>query len=887
MQKTQFTYLNAAGSDRLQQLQNQLCLSGNLLGMCMDENGAFVTKPSGNPEDLKRLQDYMTLEQLSDGCKQIQSSEYEDVAVEDTRVPWMKVAYVDVKVGGLTTALTWCFVAILADEDLDDEIKEAGFVTKTDSSHFEYFLDVFLNLLQMLFESGSSKAHAEEQMKQSKSSEAEMSLTMRRLGATTEVVQLLDSDDPIEVVMSDFLRVVCRFLRIEQGQVYRLHEKDDETDILAGWTNSDVLEKGATVADVLNFKKTDFWNKDKAVVISSLIVNSPQEQEAMDAYGLKSIAAVPITINDKISMYAVFFETGNNRKWTVEEIRYVNDAVKVLESIITKRIQQNSLASSYTSLELILDNLGCGMYVWDKEENMIIFANKFAREIFAKEIEDGELQEIFRKTIEESEGALGGRKEVHYFERKKWYDFYHTTIRWVNGKKVLLCSMYDVTDKKSYQQRIEQQAYTDYLTGLYNRMCCERDLAILVDKAKKEGTHGALLYMDLDDFKHINDGLGHQYGDVLLRSIAHSVQHIAGISESCYRMGGDEFVIIIPPEVYEKKSKIIQNIQDIFAKPWFLKGADYYCTMSMGVVTFPDDGDIVDDLIKKADISMYEAKNAGKNRVSNFSGKSDVETGKRLDMEKNMREATIHGCEEFEIYYQPIINVAAPGHPCTGAEALIRWNSSQLGFVAPADFIPLAEYLGLINPIGNYVLETACKDCKRWNDMGFTNYKVNVNLSVVQLLQPEIVEMIKQTIEDTGINPRNLTLEVTESLAINDMHRMKEVLGEIKSLGARIALDDFGTGYSSLSHLREIPLDVLKVDQSFVKDLAKDSYPQAFIKMVTELATTIGVKVCVEGIESKEQFEALDGIGVSMIQGFYFDKPMKQADFEKKYCKSE
>ena len=207
--------------------------------------------------------------------------------------------------------------------------------------------------------------------------------------------------------------------------------------------------------------------------------------------------------------------------------------------------------------------------------------------------------------------------------------------------------------------------------------------------------------------------------------------------------------------------------------------------------------------------------------------------------------------------------------------------------MAPADFIPLAEYLGLINPIGNFVLETACKDCKRWNDMGFTSYKVNVNLSVVQLLQPEIVEMIKQTIEDTGINPRNLTLEVTESLAINDMHRMKEVLGEIKSLGARIALDDFGTGYSSLSHLREIPLDVLKVDQSFVKDLAKDSYPQAFIKMVTELATTIGVKVCVEGIESKEQFEALDGIGVSMIQGFYFDKPMKQADFEKKYCKSE
>ena len=216
---------------------------------------------------------------------------------------------------------------------------------------------------------------------------------------------------------------------------------------------------------------------------------------------------------------------------------------------------------------------------------------------------------------------------------------------------------------------------------------------------------------------------------------------------------------------------------------------------------------------------------------------------------------------------------------------MIRWNSPELGFVNPADFIPLAEYLGLINPIGNYVLREACMACKKWNENGHPYFKVNVNLSVVQLLQNDIVEVVSDTIQQTGINPRNLTLEVTESLAINDMARMKEILINIKKLGVRIALDDFGTGYSSLNHIREIPLDVIKVDQSFVKDLAEDQYSQSFIKMVGELATAIGVKICVEGIETHEQFKILEHMNVRMVQGFYFDRPMKKEQFEERYAR--
>jgi len=254
-------------------------------------------------------------------------------------------------------------------------------------------------------------------------------------------------------------------------------------------------------------------------------------------------------------------------------------------------------------------------------------------------------------------------------------------------------------------------------------------------------------------------------------------------------------------------------------------------------------------------------------------------------MEKNMRNATSDGYREFEVYYQPIIDIQKPNTPCTGAEALVRWNSAAFGFIPPSDFIPLAEYLGLINPIGNHVMREACRACKYWNDNGHPEYKVNVNLSVVQLLQTDIVEIVRRTIEETGVNPRNLTLEVTESLAINDMERMKDILTRIKELGVRIALDDFGTGYSSLNHIREIPFDVIKVDQSFVKELADDAYSQSFIKMVAELAETIGVSICVEGIETEAQYKVLEGMKVRMVQGYYFDRPMRQRDFAEKYVK--
>lgn len=854
----------------LQKWQDEFCDTAKVYIYCLDAEGRPATEMSGDGADTERIRAAISEEQFHNIYKRVTEETIEDTAVEDTAVPNLRLAAVSIK-GENKNRVTWIVCGVFGGgQDMAD------FQYITTEQGLYHALDLLRDTTSFYLSIKNSMLDAEAESVRSRYSADEMETALRRNAAIAEIVQLLDNDNEIEIIMADVLRIAGSYLDVSMCVLCHLHK--DLMDVAAEWYNKGVVSVFDRTKDL---KTTGLFQTDRAVVLSSGNIMSADEQESMRMFGVKALIVVPVVINGNISLYACLGEREKERTWQVEEIRFLNDAVKILQSVITRRLQKNSLASSYASLETILDNVGCSIYVRDTQSKEVLFANRSLRSNFAKEIRDKTLDLLFEQDM--VKGKRKGNCEIHHKERERWYDLYYTHINWVDGRAVSLFALYDITDKKVYQGKIEQQAYTDFLTGLYNRMCCERDLARHIDEAKKNGGKGALLYLDLDDFKHINDGLGHQYGDVLLKAISHSLQRVEDIENTCYRMGGDEFVIVIPPGSYHKFEHIVNGIREIFAKPWFLKDADYYCTMSMGVVDFPDEGESVHELIKKADIAMYEAKKLGKNRVALYSDQIDITSGRRLDMEKNMRDAAISGYKEFEVYFQPIIDVQLPGNPCTGAEALIRWNSEELGFIQPSEFIPLAEYLGLINPIGNYVLREACKYCKQWNDAGYPNYKVNVNLSVVQLLQTDIVDIVAKTLKESGIRPRNLTLEVTESLAINDMERMKKILGSIKKLGVRIALDDFGTGYSSLNHIREIPFDVIKVDQSFVKDLAGDAYSQSFIRMVAELANAIDVRICVEGIETKEQYKILEGMKVRLIQGYYFDKPMPRRAFEEKY----
>lgn len=843
-----------------------------------DRTGKVVADFACAEDEYRKIREAVPVSLCQEIIERVSGNGLEDQVIENTYVQEIKVAASALKQDGRCKAvLVYC--AVIQDdlEEDNEEVEEPRLLKRrTSLPHFFKTMDVMREIGMERMKAQLAIMETEEESRKSQYSVREMAESLERTEALTEILKYLDSDKTIESIMQDFLRTTGQYLSVGTADIIRTNEEDRESvDILAQWS----AEKGMPIFEKMhNQKRFSFLEGTKPIIVSSDSEFYVRLQEELENISAHAVVAMPIEIIGRINMYACFFEMGRERVWQIGELQFLSDAVRVLQNILEKRIQKNSLASSYASLEEILENVGCAIVVKNPQTQEILFENQMMKGFFENENENLGLIDALSQEAQK-EG------ETEYYDDKKeiWYEIHHNIISWVDGRPVSLYSIFDVTEKRRYQKKIEQQAYTDFLTGLYNRMCCERDLAKTVDEAKKSRKMGALLYLDLDDFKHINDGLGHQYGDVLLKTISSSFKRVKGIEDTCYRMGGDEFVIIVPPDKAVELTRIVEDIKAIFAKPWFLKDADYYCTMSMGVVTFPEEGENVQELIKKADIAMYDAKKSGKNRVARYNDENRSVSNRRLDMEKNMRDATANGYQEFEIYYQPIIDIQKKGTPCTGAEALIRWNSAELGFISPGDFIPLAEYLGLINPIGNHVLQEACRTCKSWNENGHPEYKVNVNLSVIQLLQNNIVEIVEQTLKDTGINPRNLTLEVTESLAINDMERMKAIMSKIRQLGVRIALDDFGTGYSSLNHIREIPLDVIKVDQSFVRELVEDDYSKSFIKMVAELAGAIGVSICVEGIEKKEQYKVLEGMKVRLVQGFYFDRPMPRKEFEKKY----
>lgn len=850
---------------RLQHLQNEFCKVTGVTAVCVDKEGRAITEPYIDKSLIRPdgedpiLGEYR--KKAAQALDRVQEGSLEEQVVEE------------LPDGGHVAAVA---VSVENQIILYWQVYD---LKKLDAISFYQILDLLRDTSADIYRDRMSCFSAEAESRRSRYAEEEMSRNLHTIEATTEIVQLLDSDEQIELTMSRWLKILAQHIQVDSAEIFQLQADTDTMNVVCEWLAPGLISYFDKTSGI---PEKSFLHTEKPLVVSTDSVGKPDSEE-IEKIGMKAVMIFPILKQESGNMVLSLNHRRQGHVWSMAEIKFTSDAVKILQSILTRRIQKNSLAGSYAALEEILDNVGCAIYVTDQNTGRMLFANQILKNTFAKELMDHNFDALLQSSIHKDKNRTVS--VVHHAEKETWYDLLCKEIAWVDGKKANLYSLYDITDKKLYQRRIEQQAYTDFLTGLYNRMCCERDLARQIDQAKKTGGKGALLYLDLDDFKHINDGLGHQYGDVLLKSISHALKRINGIENTCYRMGGDEFVIIIPPDSYPRFGNIVEDIKKIFSKPWFLKDADYYCTMSMGIVTFPDAGDSVTDLIKKADIAMYEAKKTGKNRVETYREGNDSVSGRRLDMEKNMRDATVEGYREFEVYYQPIIDIQGGKDVCAGAEALIRWNSAKLGFISPAEFIPLAEYLGLINPIGNYVLTEACTRCKHWNDTGYPDYKVNVNLSVVQLLQPDIVETVEKALADTGLSPKNLTLEVTESLAINDMDRMKEILNRIKALGVSLALDDFGTGYSSLNHIREIPIDVIKVDQSFVKDLAGDAYSQSFIKMVAELAQTIGVSVCVEGIETPEQFKVLQGMKVKYIQGYYFDRPMERHAFEAKYVK--
>lgn len=698
----------------------------------------------------------------------------------------------------------------------------------------------------------------------------------------TELVSYLDAEEPFYDIISNVIRITGEYLNCSNVGVLRIDEKG-RLDIFSEWTRGDKVEIFERACD-------DIWDYDlihsRNIYVMSANEISGKREYLYTAYGISALMARTVVVQGKPQLVFAVADDNPNRVWTVDKIEFITNIVRLLESIIIKKTSRKTLFSSQAAMREILDNVGSGLFVIDKNTREILFCNEkmtslVKTDMLGKQCSDFGLCGNF-KSCENCDKMRKSyeRWETYDNRYQKWFDIRMSDITWVDGSRVALCNITDITTDKKYEKRIEFQANNDFLTGLYNRMRCESDIYEAVERAKAEDEKGYMMFLDLDDFKHINDGLGHQHGDMLLKMISMGLQQIEGITDSCYRVGGDEFVILVLPENKHRLKAIVQEIYEMFNTPWMLNGAEYYSTMSMGIVCYPDDGEEVNELIKRADIAMYDAKKAGKNTVRYYNAKDERTSIKRLDVEKNMRSAIAVGGMEFELYIQPIMD--ANTGECKGGESLIRWNSKELGFLMPVDFIPLAEHLGLIVIIGEYFLRKACRINRQWSDRGIDK-QLHVNLSIVQLVQNNVVETITNIIKETGVKPENIILEVTESLAINDMTNMKKVIKEIKKLGVGIALDDFGTGYSSLNYIKQMDFDIIKVDKHFIDDLTTDDYAQTFVKLITELSDKLGAKVCVEGVEDSAQLQMLRDMNVNFIQGYYYGKPIPYEEFEKKF----
>jgi diguanylate cyclase (GGDEF)-like protein len=489
-------------------------------------------------------------------------------------------------------------------------------------------------------------------------------------------------------------------------------------------------------------------------------------------------------------------------------------------------------------------------------------------EVFSEEVSRPIMQNLYRAL------TFGG---MQFFEHNLPVDEDARYYEWRivgSGKDEALAIVRDITERKRTEERVFRLAYHDILTGLLNRNSFKEHLTQALAQAQRHGRYVATLFLDLDRFKRINDTFGYKVGDLLLQSVAERIREgvrkgdkPARNVDSVSRLGGDEFTILLPEISHVQDSaKVAKRILETVSSPIIIAGHEIFITGSIGITVYPMDGEDPDTLLKNADAAMYSAKEQGRNNYQFYSEAMNASSFKRLSLENALRKALDR--QEFVLYYQPQVHIDSG--KIVGMEALLRWKHPEIGTVPPGDFIPLAEETGLIVPIGEWVLDTACIYNKALQKMGLPPRRMAVNISSVQFRPGKLVATITHALKVSGLDARWLEIELTESAIMKNMEESSGILRELKLMGLRVAIDDFGTGYSSLAHLKRFPLDILKIDRSFIRDIPGDRDNEAIAAAIIAMAQSLNLEVIAEGVETEDQFSFLRDHGCGALQGFMF-----------------
>ncbi|MBI4996535.1 MAG: EAL domain-containing protein [Rhodocyclales bacterium] len=580
--------------------------------------------------------------------------------------------------------------------------------------------------------------------------------------------------------------------------------------------------------------------------------------------------------------------------WVLTNAQYLRDAAgKVIgiEGTTRDNTEQRRVKENLRLAAQVFENSGESIMIMDARSHVVSVNRAFVNmtgylpaevhgrtpAMLTSDLHDEEFYQRMWHSLRETgywQGELWNRRrngEVY----PEWLGI--STLRGSDGAVTHYVAIStDISERKASEARIEFLAHHDPLTDLPNRLLLRDRLERAIAQGERTDTRVALLFIDLDRFKTVNDSLGHPVGDRLLREAAQRLRQCVREMDTVSRQGGDEFLIVLCDlKDGDAVTRVAEHILAAMSVPFSLDGHDVAISCSVGVAVFPEDGRDFDELLKKSDIAMYHAKEAGRNAFRYYTERMNIDALERLDLQNRLRRGLEQG--EFVLHYQPVVELAS--NRVVGAEALVRWNSPDSGLVMPGRFIAVAEECGLIVPLGDWVLREACRQLRRWQDAGHDRLTLAVNLSAIQFRRGSVEESVVRALRDAGANPAALELELTESILLQGAEHVLATVRQLKSLGVKLSIDDFGTGYSSLAYLKRFAVDKLKIDQSFVSNLPADADNAAIVAAVIQMAKSLNLQVLAEGVENVQAVEHLRSLRCDYVQGYHFGRPVPADEF--------